>query len=211
MSISFKDDIGYFWPDYDLHHKKSLDKVVSHICDINIPVSLCSHKKVVIQAGGHVGIWPEKLSSIFETVYTYEPDPDLFNCMKKNIGHIKNVKMFNMCLGEKSGEAFYSVNSVAGSGFVETVINAPFKCIPVIQKSIDDMFQECDAILLDVEGSELKIIEGAKKLIKKCKPVILLDRWNTKYKQQHDYMKSIDYVFYQKSGRDLVFIHKDML
>lgn len=34
-----------------------------------------SNKKVVVQAGGNMGMYPRLLADMFETVYTFEPDP----------------------------------------------------------------------------------------------------------------------------------------
>ena len=64
---------------------------------------LVPKKGVVIQAGGNLGMYPRLYADMFETVYTFEPDPHNFfflatNCQKDNIIKMQAALGYNRSL-----------------------------------------------------------------------------------------------------------------
>ena len=72
--------------------------------------------KRVIQAGGNVGIFPVGLSQHFEEVVTFEPVPDIYKCLLKNIEPYENIKSFNHGLGEDKYSARVDWTQKGNSG-----------------------------------------------------------------------------------------------
>jgi len=161
---------GWWWPKYDvacwkfLIRRRNLPAKVSEFCD---------SKRVVIQAGGNAGMYPAMYGDLFETVYTFEPDPLNFYCLTKNVKD--NVVKFQGCVGNNRNlvdisllpAVGHSPNSgafqVAGSGSIPTFI-------------IDDFnFKNVDLIHLDIEGFELFALKGAVKTIQQWHPTIALE------------------------------------
>lgn len=126
-----------------------------------------------VQAGGNLGIFPKYLAKHFETVYTFEPDTELFaalmfNAREKNIvklqaalGFVREPVRMECTRRDDSGREIHEgLTHVAGPGV-----------IPCLQ--IDDLgLRVCDLIYLDVEGWEFKALLGAGETIKRCRPVI---------------------------------------
>lgn len=130
-------------------------------------------RKVVIQAGAELGLFPKRLAEEFKFVYTFEPDPDLFMKAARTAPE-RNILRYQAALGfdrkpialssrrrDSSGRASHEgLTHVTGSGHIPTM-------------RIDDLSLEvCDLIYLDIEGFELLALQGGQKTISRCKPVI---------------------------------------
>jgi len=134
------------------------------------------HKRVVVQAGGNLGIFPKRLAEDFVEVHTFEPDPILFGWLKANAPE-KNIFAQQAALGKSrepirvSGErrdtsgraAHEGLTHVAGAGEIPQIL-------------IDDLaLRRCDLIYLDIEGYELNALQGAERTIETFRPVIVVE------------------------------------
>ena len=131
---------------------------------------LVLNRRVVVQAGGNNGLYVKQYAELFETVYTFEPVPELFYCLNRNVTN-DNVFKFQACLGNKHeqvgvGNKIYNnagSANVFGSGVTPTL-------------RIDDLgLNNCDLIHLDIEGFEIFALSGALDTINKFKPVIVIE------------------------------------
>ena len=94
--MSIENRNGLFWPTAD---RECYEAVLSTVADVHKGLKHVKGKKnVAIQAGGNCGIWARELAPIFDTVYTFEPDPTNFACLVHNAPR-KNVIKFQACLG----------------------------------------------------------------------------------------------------------------
>lgn len=132
-------------------------------------------RTAVVQAGGHLGLWPKKLAESFATVYTFEPAADLFAAMQKNAPE-PNIVKFQAALGDQRELVGLSrvrrdgktnihegITHVSGSGVIPTL-------------RVDDLGLEvCDLLMLDVEGWELFALRGAVETIRRCRPVLVVE------------------------------------
>lgn len=167
MNIVKKGD--YWWPEKD----RECGQVTLYEANAEIPslIGFCQKHEVCIQAGGNVGIWPVKLAEYFKQIYTFEPDPTNFECLKKNIENNGNILAFNAALGdERELVGMHCREDNCGAHFVEGG-----GAIPVVL--LDQIIQPsaCDLLLLDIEGYEYKAICGALEIIKRFKPVIVCE------------------------------------
>tara|TARA_B110000285_G_C15061664_1_gene582733 strand:+ start:113 stop:748 length:636 start_codon:yes stop_codon:yes gene_type:complete len=162
---------GWWWPAYDIACWKFLKK------ERHVPketAAFCKKHKVIVQAGGNAGMYPKLYSDIFDTVYTFEPDPLNFYCLSKNTGH--NVIKFQACLGNTRNLVNLSYarhktakRANAGGFWISGSGNFPIF-------RIDDLgLKECDLIHLDIEGYEGEAILGGEETIRKFKPAISVE------------------------------------
>jgi len=114
----------------------------------------------------------------------FEPNINNFKKILKNINTLKRVQCFNFKLGNKNGtEKFYDhnvVGSVHASSYKANLRYLFDKKIITyktrVQKIDNLKFKEkVKLIKIDVEGDELKVLKGAKKLITKDNPIIILE------------------------------------
>jgi FkbM family methyltransferase len=130
--------------------------------------ALVPERRAVVQAGGCSGLWPLALAEVFAKVYTCEPDPTNFRCLQANVAERENITALNVALGEthrrvgltrpKPGAGLWRVD---GDGTIPMVpLDALFIRTPI------------DAIVLDVEGSEVQALQGAARLIARHRPLL---------------------------------------
>jgi len=136
-------------------------------------VDFCEHRRVAVQAGGNLGIFPKFLATQFHTVYTFEPEPELFEHLCLNAPE-RNIIKFQAALGCKRETVFISRQRRDSSGrkshegIAHVAGPGP---IPTLQ--VDDLgLDVCDLLYLDVEGYELYALQGARETILRCQPVI---------------------------------------
>ena len=170
----------------------------------------------VIQAGGNCGVYPLLFSEFFNNVYTFEPDPLNFFCLTNNCQATGIVK-FNCALDEKPRlMTIKEVNSSnRGMNKVEPYITDKSNRLSVPSISIDSLnLQRVKLIQLDLEGFELQAINGAKKTIRKNKPIIILESSITNdlvyFKKIESLMNTLNYTTDRQLTRlDTAFIPKE--
>lgn len=148
--------------------------------DIQFPFFMqhLDRKKVIVQAGGALGMYPRIYSEHFEMVYTFEPDYLNFyflnlNCQRRNI-----VKL-NAAVGDHHHLISMNADETNTNRGVFTVNEdtAKSRVVPVLE--IDDLnLPCCDFIHLDIEGYEKFAIKGASATIRQFKPLIALERFS---------------------------------
>lgn len=174
-------------------------------------------RRVVVQAGGHIGTWARPLAAEFEKVYCWEPMWENMECLIANVGDEPNVFLTQGCLGDKPGtvQMRYSPKNT-GKHCVET------KKFPAPKETrmqvIDEVFKtgdRIDAIFLDIEGYEIKALLGAINTIQFTHPLILCEEngCNSRYGIADDAIeKFLAGLGYEKAERweeDVIYTHKD--
>jgi len=153
----------FWWPksdkrcwQYMLDHPDVPEKVAQYVKKKN--------RKTIIQAGGNAGFYPKQYASLFETVYTFEPDWLNFYCLNLNVPY-ENVIKIQSCLGNKHELVSLKIKEVnRGKNFVAGEGKYPIYMIDNLN------LNDCSAIQLDIEGYEYYALLGGEKTILKYKP-----------------------------------------
>ena len=125
----------------------------------------------VVQAGGNCGLWPMALSYKFKSVYTFEPDHANFAALAHNCSNHDNVVCIQAALGNGTEAPIHLEGPRTNCGAYQV---APGGHIPVL--TIDSLrLPSCGLLCLDIEGYEAKALQGAQALLRRCRPVILLE------------------------------------
>ncbi|HRN57757.1 MAG TPA: FkbM family methyltransferase [Agriterribacter sp.] len=110
-----------------------------------------------------------------------EPIPYLYQKLERKFG--KKVTLFNLALANETGEATFTVfkDRPAVSGLkARHFDHVTYKkeLIKVQVRKLDDLIaqdQKTDLIKIDVEGAELEVLKGARRILEKNKPVVLFE------------------------------------
>ena len=123
-------------------------------------------------------------------IFSFEPIPSTYKLFKKNIkvNNLKNVKAYNLGFSNKvknatlsiptesQGERYkYYVNHALYSIYGKGKNKIKVKLQTLDKFSIKHDVKAIDFIKIDVEGHELQVLEGAKKIIKAYKPIIQIE------------------------------------
>lgn len=164
------------------------------------------HYRSVVQAGGHIGIFPRELAKLFKRVYTFEPDHANFECLVRNAA-AENVYANRAGLGATTGCKRLEVHPRSTGGHQMTQDPG---AIPMYR--IDALgLADCDLILLDLEGYEFFALLGATDTIMRCRPQVIVEQ-NKKSRGQgfqpgaiELLMNSLDYRQRGTAGENLLF------
>lgn len=118
-------------------------------------------KPFLIDVGSNIGLSVLYFKKLFpeSTITAFEPDPAAFELLQKNIdvNHLKNVAAHNYALANTSGEITLYTNANR-SGFLSIAREGVGTTVRA--KKLSDMLaQKVDFIKIDVEGSEIDIID----------------------------------------------------
>jgi FkbM family methyltransferase len=109
-------------------------------------------------------------------VYAFEPQPDNLNYLRRHLqlNGIRNVLASDEAVADFVGEARFAANRGSYQGRLDEDGQL---CVPVV--TLDHLFatgrlQPADLVKIDVEGAELNVLKGARKFLKRFRPVIFL-------------------------------------
>ena len=117
-------------------------------------------------------------------IISVEPSGELFETINNHIklNEFNNVKCLNIGLGEKNKTVKLFKVSETNTGMNRIFENEdiPFRSENIIIKTLDEVDKEenlstIDAIKIDVEGYELKVLQGAVNVLKTHNPVLLVE------------------------------------
>lgn len=137
-----------------------------------------------IDVGAHVGFWAFDLAQQFTTVFAFEPAGPTFECLLKNTEEFDNVKAFNLAVGDRPGKCEIQNDKQRPGNSGSNYIKPGAGEIDIV--TLDSFgFDACDFLKVDVEGFELRVLEGARALIKRCRPVISLECTDRKFRDRY--------------------------
>lgn len=133
---------------------------------------------IVLDIGANIGYYTlifAKLVGESGRVYAFEPEPNNFALLKKNveINGYQNVILVQKAVSNKSGKTNLYLHKISGGG--HRIFQAPENSnfIEIDVTSLDDYFKNVNVIIdfmkVDVEGSEVGVIEGMSTLLQKSK------------------------------------------
>lgn len=196
----YNDEAQLWLPDDSVKTDRCWRFITRNTPDLDKGTANVKKRTVAVQAGGHVGIFPNYLAKTFGTVYTFEPDPVLFDCLCRNAA--KNVQPINAALSNQQGHARFRPN-VGGTGALNDDGELEVRTLTLDGLNLRPRF-----IHLDVEGHEVEVLQGAKHLMNICNPVLQLEVLPRHRDRLYDYLAGIDYVLATDACRDHVFVRK---
>lgn len=166
---------------------------------------------VVLDAGANIGSTMLRFSRAVGPhgrVIGFEPDPKSYLRCQRNIflNSLFNVTLEQIALGEEAGFARLSVVDERNPGMNRILPAAEENAAPVELTTIDDYLEKngilkIDAIKIDVEGFELKVLRGAERTIERSRPRILLEASEPNLRQQGDSVKALEEFLRQRGAR----------
>jgi FkbM family methyltransferase len=169
---------------------------------------VCSNG-LFLDIGSNIGRWAifvAKENPLIE-VYAFEPEPSNFISLKKNIAlnKLKNIVPNNLACGSKTGQVplFLSESNTGGHSLAWKTK----KKIQVKSDTVDSVIYSKNKIVslvkIDVEGAELDVLKGLKKILVRDKPKLIIESYD--FKKIMSFLKTYGYSFEKISNSDYYF------
>lgn len=170
---------------------------------------------VAVDVGAHVGFWARDMAERFARVYAFEAAPDTYACLAKNMAEHENVTIANFAIGSKSGlcsiEERFGHEGNTGARWVKPT---EFGHTPMRSLNSLDL-PGCDLLKVDVEGFKSFVLRGAKKLIGKHWPTIIMEtdksfaqgRYHVANTEAEHFLLKRGYACVAHIRPDKVFVH----
>jgi FkbM family methyltransferase len=165
-------------------------------------LKIIPEKSTILDIGANIGIMTVHFARKYRksVIYAFEPIPHNIRALKRIIKffRLKNVKVIETALGNEDGTismVMPVIKSVKMQGLSHVVhesipeLNEGDKFITPIHKidSYTELHNEClpvAAIKIDVENFEYFVLEGARRLIEKSRPLIYAELWDTENRKK---------------------------
>lgn len=139
----------------------------------------------VVDAGANIGYFTLLMARLVGRsgkVHAFEPGRENVELLKKNIAlnSRENVIVNDMALSDKAGELnFYISASNPQDHRIIKDLREKRKSYKVKSITLNDYFKnsKVDFIKMDIQGAELLALEGAMKIIARCKPLLIIEYW----------------------------------
>lgn len=193
-----------WWPQDDHDPKTAFEWVMKYIPDVDWIKRICTQHRTVVQAGGHVGLWPLRLATAFEKVHTFEIQPSLQECLTKNCAETKNIEVHHTGLGSHASHIVpMRRHCTAGSWRIDPAGDMMTKLITIDSLNLTDV----DAIVLDIEGYEQAALMGAIRTIRQYRPLIYVEELPRSREITHNYISRLGYKEVKRIHRDTIYVH----
>jgi len=132
----------------------------------------------VLDIGANIGQWAYTLKNFFPQVrvYSFEPNKDIFDILKKNSSYFSKWDIHNYALGDRDSKRilYYSTEASAEGGFFkenlyQNYIRKNIREIPVNMIRLNEnrlkelnIYQKIDLVKIDVEGFETEVLRSLK-------------------------------------------------
>ena len=215
MRIKFNKEIEFLFKKIFFSEKYLLKKRLNRAIKKNYEEELKILDKIVskdlesVDVGVYRGVYSYRLSQLSKHVHSFEPNPLLFPYLDKNLSKLsKNITLYNTALSNETRETELKIpkrfDTLIKENYEERyklgcatihrgnyLQNEKFIIHKVKVGKLDDILisNRIGFIKIDVEGHEKNVLEGAKNLIKKNKPNLLVE-----IEERHSQLKAEDTI-----------------
>lgn len=180
---------GIWFPENDTHFEKVMNADGTYQKDtFDYAMSYVKEPKIFYDIGAHVGLWSLMAhNSGFKMIHAFEPNPDTFECLKKNLKD--KALLFNYGIGSAKTEMYQYCENEGNSGAIKLNDNEKGKKVKVqslqptyLHYFINDLQigSHQTLIKIDTEGMEAVCVLGMDKIIYALRPVVCVEQKSNK-------------------------------
>jgi FkbM family methyltransferase len=136
--------------------------------------------RISVDVGANVGVYTRALSKLTPVVHAFEPSKELARLLRRTVP--SNVVVHEIALSCRGGTASLKTPVVDGKRIfglasLEQLTSHPRLDTEIVQTSkLDDAVDgDVGFIKIDVEGHELSVLRGARSIISRNRPVLLVE------------------------------------
>jgi len=218
--------LGLFFSIFYFYWMLKNDRLISNEQEFFKLKSFVKKNSSVIDVGANIGRYTFALSKIVGQkgfVYSFEPMCRSFLILNSLVflSNLKNIILFKSALGNRNEKILmkelyiyknnpFLFDTNTGSYVIKKMINLTNNNLINYALKLDDLCikDKISFIKIDIEGNEYEFLLGAKNLIKKNKPILLIEIHNN-FNKVLKLLYKLNYKekFYFKNSRNRVFYY----
>ncbi len=150
-------------------------------------LNLVQEKWLALDIGAHIGYFALLLSKLVGPqgkVIAFEPVPDNFRALEENVemNRCSNVQLENCAVSSAPGNVTMRSNDANHLSYTASMFHGePVAEVGAIR--LDDysatLSKPVQLVMMDVEGAELSILDGAERLLRRDSPILLIELHET--------------------------------
>ncbi len=153
-------------------------------------------KGILIDVGCHTGYYSTLFKNYFTKVIGFEPSLKCYRVLSKL--NLKNSSFFQKFVGDQNNIVKGGDSETGYSFFDKDSVHKQINYKEIEQVKLDDFIEKNDyraiiAIKIDVDGNDLKVLYGAKNLIKLNRPSIIIENYSN---ELIEFFKELNYSLY---------------
>ena len=174
---------------------------------------LIDPNRVAVDAGANKGVYTYWMEQLALSVHAYEPNPKMFDVLKAGVG--AKATVHHAALSDQAGTFALRIPkntrggySNQGGSLNHDKVGDSYGEVQVETRRLDDeSIENIGFLKIDVEGHEMAVLDGAKAVIARDRPTLLIEM-----EQQHtgrpilDDLKQVTDLGYR-----MVFLHQGVL
>jgi FkbM family methyltransferase len=193
--------------------QKAISKGTNEEHFVNLVSYILRSDSVALDLGGNIGTHSITMSNLVKEgkVITFEPQSLTFSILQNNLllNNCKNVTAYRFACSDEnhrtiSMEPFSFSGKNINNGALRVDLNA-FAGDLALTRTVDSLnFEQLDFIKIDIQGSEVKALKGAKATISKFKPYMFIEveqghlhAMGSSAKELIELILSLQYVLYR--------------
>ena len=155
-----------------VYEKYELEALMAWLLDTRPQV----FQKTVLEIGGNIGNHAVFFARYFRCVISFEPNPRIFPLLAYNLTSLQGTEARNLALSDSTGAAKLAVpeHNLGGAQVV-----AGDEGVDIHLERLDDQYlgeAPIGLMKLDVEGHELKVLEGGPDRIARDRPIMVFEQ-----------------------------------
>jgi FkbM family methyltransferase len=183
---------------------------------IRLFIELLNRADTVFDVGANTGLYSliAARDNPRRMVYAFEPVPRVLNCLRRNIAlnKLPHIRLNPDAITDYDGEITLYVPSSPIPTDASTLegFRKTTKSISVQAKTIDSFvsqneIKKVDLIKIDTEGTEHKVLKGAKKILMRDEPIIICEVLKGRTEDHlHAVFDSLGYNYFWITDRGLI-------
>lgn len=173
-------------------------------------LSMLKPGDIAIDVGANVGIWSLLAAKRGATVEAFEPVPALGKRLREHTNGIDGITIHDHAIGAERGKLpFFAVpdGNTGASALARRRDDSVEIAVDVIP--LDDVIERADFLKVDVEGAEILVFRGAKRLLSRADAPVVFFEMNEEFSRQFgastrdvkQFLVDCGYTIYRWTGR----------
>jgi FkbM family methyltransferase len=181
MGLSFDDRLKLFVPAWLYYPHKIAKCTRLGEPELRILADLVPRGCTALDIGANRGYYSYALAKIADQVEAFEPHPGLARFLRRKLG--RSVHVHEVALSNRSGSAILHIPQVKTG--IDVHYNSSIKKVYAFEKyievevrvtTLDEFgFDDVGFIKIDVEGSDMDVIEGGRQTIARNRPNMVVE------------------------------------